>query len=148
MLAFRRNRILKDIRDSNKIKVNKLNRTSLTLAKGNYASCLSNNRTFSFRQIIKTNRFQSNQNKRVYTIYHNVNCKSKYTIHLMKYAKCKLQCDGKGETNLSLRINNHCKDVLKWNGMEFQQIYISHKEITILTLTLRLLSLNNSKTQS
>ena len=39
--------------------------------------------------------FQSNQNKRTYTIYHNVNYKSKYTIYLMEYAKCKLQYVGK-----------------------------------------------------
>ena len=57
--------------------------------------------------------FQSNQNKQIYTIYHNFNCNSKYTIYLMECTKCKLQYVGKAETDLNLRINNHCKDVLK-----------------------------------
>ena len=44
-------------------------------------------------------------------------CKSKYTIYLMKCTKCILQYDGKTETELNLRINNHRKDVLKLNAI-------------------------------
>ena len=65
--------------------------------------------------MIKMTTFQSNQNKRTYTIYHNVKCKSKYTIYLIECTKCKLQYVGKSETDLNLRINNHRKDVLKLN---------------------------------
>ena len=79
--------------------------------------CLSNNRTLCCRQIIKTITFQSNQNKRNCTIYHNVNCKSKYTIYLIECTNCKLQYVGKAETELILRINNHSKDVLKLNAI-------------------------------
>ena len=34
----------------------------------------------------------------------------------MECTKCKLQYVGKAETELNLRINNHCKDVLKLNA--------------------------------
>ena len=94
-----------------------MKRKSLTLDKGKCTSCLSNNRTLCCIQIVKTTTFQSNQNKRTYTIYHNVNCKSKYTIYLMECTKYKLQYVGKGETELNLRTNNHRKDVLKWNAI-------------------------------
>ena len=35
----------------------------------------------------------------------------------MKCTKCILQYDGKTETELNLRINNHRKDVLKLNAI-------------------------------
>ena len=117
ILAFRSNRNLKYIIGGNKREFNKVKRKSLTIAKGNYTPCLSNNRTLCCRQIIKTTTFQSNQNKMTYTIYHNVHCKSKYAIYLMECTKCKLQHVGKAETELNLRINNHRKDVLKLNAI-------------------------------
>ena len=80
-------------------------------------SCLSNNRKLCFRQIVKTTTCQSNQNKRTYRIYHNLNCKSKYTIHLIECTKCKLHRVGKTEAELNLRINNHHKDNLKLNAI-------------------------------
>ena len=105
---------------------NKVKRKSLTVAKGKCTPCLSNNRTLCCRQIIKTTTFQSNQNKRTYTIYHNVNCKSKYTIYLMECTKCKLQYVVKVETELNLRINNHRKDVLKLNAIPEKRSRFQH----------------------
>ena len=91
ILAFWRNRNLKDITGSDKIEFNKVKQKFFTVAKGNCMPCLSNNRTLCCRQIIKTITFQSNQNKKNCTIYHNVNCKSKYTIYLIECTDCKLQ---------------------------------------------------------
>ena len=51
------------------------------------------------RQMIKTTTFKINQNKRA--IYHNVNCKSNYTIYLIGCTKCKLQYVGKAEAELN-----------------------------------------------
>ena len=65
--------------------------------------------------------FQINQNKRTYRIYHNLNCKSKYTIHLIECTKCKLHRVGKTEAELNLRINNHRKDKLKLNAIPADQ---------------------------
>ena len=61
---------------------NKVKRETLTTAKEKCTPCSSNNRTLYCRQKIKTTTFQSNQNNRTYTIYHNVNCKCKYIIYL------------------------------------------------------------------
>ena len=101
ILAFRRNRKLKDVIDGKKTEFKKVKRKSVTVAKGKCTPYLSNNRTLCCRQIIKTVTFQSNHNKTTYTIYHNVNCKSKYTKYLMECTKCKLQYV---ETELNLRV--------------------------------------------
>ena len=61
---------------------NKVKRETLTTAKEKCTPCSSNNRTLCCRQKIKATTFQSNQNNRTYTIYHDVNCKSKYIIYL------------------------------------------------------------------
>ena len=98
ILTFRRNRKINDIISGNKTEFNKVKRKSFTMTKRKSTPCLQNNRTLCCRQIIKTATFQSNQNKRTYTIYHNVNCKSKQRVNtksLMKCTKCKLQYVGK-----------------------------------------------------
>ena len=46
-----------------------------------------------------------------------MNYKSKYTIYLTECTKCKLQNVGKAETELNLRINYNCKDVLNLNAV-------------------------------
>ena len=121
ILSFRRNRNLNDIIGGNKIEFNKVKRKSVTVAEGKHTPCLSNNRTLCCRQINKTTTFQSNQDKKICAIYHNVNCKSKYTIYLTECTKCKLQYVGKAETELNLRINNHRKDFLKLNAIPADQ---------------------------
>ena len=45
--------------------------------------CLANNRTLCCKQIIHTTTFRSNQTNRIFHIYHNLNCKSKYVIYLL-----------------------------------------------------------------
>ena len=120
ILAFCRNWNLKDIGD-NKIEFNKVKQKSLFQTKGTCMLCLSNNRTLCCRQIIKTTAFQINQNKRTYRIYHNLNCKSKYTICLVECMKWNLQYVGKAETELNQRINNHRKDNLKLNAIPADQ---------------------------
>ena len=61
--------------------------------------------------------FQRNQNKRTYTIYYNVNCKSKCTIPLMESWRSwwNVLNVRLAETELKLRIKDHRKDVLKLN---------------------------------
>ena len=91
ILAFCRDWNLKDIIGSNKIEFNKVKQKSLTVAKRNCTSCWWNNRALCCRQIIKKITFQSNQNKRTYTIYHNMNWKNKNTVYLMECTKCELK---------------------------------------------------------
>ena len=56
---------------------------------------------------------RSNQTKRIFCIYHNLSCKSKYVIYLLECTKCKIQYVGKAETEFNIRLNNHRKDVWK-----------------------------------
>ena len=103
-----------------KIEFNKVKQKSLTVAKGNCMPYLSKNRTKGLniccRQITKMTTFQSNQNKRTYTIYHNVNFKSKYTIYLVECTKCKLQY---WDTSTLRQVSN-CDGVML-------KIYLDHK---------------------
>ena len=57
--------------------------------------------------------FRSNQTNRIFHIYHNLNCKSKYAFYLLECTKCKIQYVGKAETEFTIRLNNHQKDVWK-----------------------------------
>ena len=51
---------------------------------------LANNRTLSCKQIVRTTTFRSNQTNRIFQIYHNLNCKSRYVIYLLECTKCKI----------------------------------------------------------
>ena len=57
--------------------------------------------------------FRSNQMNRIFHIYHNLNCKSKYVIYLLECIKCNRQYFGKPETEFNIRLSNHRKDVWK-----------------------------------
>ena len=57
--------------------------------------------------------FRSNQTNRIFQIYHNLNCKSKYVIYLLECTKSKIQYVGKAETEFNIGLNNHRKDVWK-----------------------------------
>ena len=61
--------------------------------------------------VIDTTTFQSYQTQQLYTIFHKLNCKSKFIIYLMECALCKIQYVGKAETAFNIRLNNHGKDV-------------------------------------
>ena len=62
-----------------------------------------------------TNTFMSQQTKRTFKIFFNLNCKSEYVIYLLECILCKIQYIGKAETALNLRIKNHRKDTGKPN---------------------------------
>ena len=61
----------------------------------------------------KTHSFRSQQNGRIFTIFHQVSCKSDFLIYLLECQKCHIQYVGKTETDFNLRLNNHLKDVYK-----------------------------------
>ena len=64
-------------------------------------------------QVQNTHSFHSQQNGRIFTIFHQVNCKSDFVLYLLEYKKCHIQYVGKAETDFNLRLNNHRKDVCK-----------------------------------
>ena len=63
------------------------------------------------KQVIDTSTFRSYQTQQLYTIFHKLNCKSKFIIYLMECASCRVQYVGKAETAFNIRLNNHRKDV-------------------------------------
>ena len=117
IIAFRRNLNLKDIIGSNTIENDKVKRRPSVKTKGKCSPCLSNAKSLCCKQILKTEKFQSTQNKKTFEIYHHVNCKSKNIIYLMECTKCKVQYIGKSETNFNIRLNNHRKDTNNINGI-------------------------------
>ena len=113
ILAFRRNKNLRDIIGTKLIENGKVRRKFTNKIQGKCTLCLANNRTLSCKQVVHTTTFRSNQTNRVIQIYHNLNCKSKFVIYLLEYTKCKIQFVGKAETEFNIRPNNHRKDVWK-----------------------------------
>ena len=113
ILAFRRNKILRDIIGTELFENGKVKRKFTNKIQGKCTPCLANNRTLCCKQIVHTTTFRSNQTNRIFQIYHNLNCKSKYVIYLLECTKCKIQYVGKAETEFNIRLNNHRKYVWK-----------------------------------
>ena len=61
--------------------------------------------------------FISQQTKRKFKIYHQVNCKSEYVVYLMECTLCNKKCVGKAETAFNIRLNNHRKDTKNSNAI-------------------------------
>ena len=117
MMAYRRNRNLKDITGSNTIRDGTVFRKKTTYKLGMCSPCKTIAANLCCKHLLETTEFQSNQTNKTYKIFHDVNCKSKMVIYLMECTKCRLQYIGKSETQLNLRINNHRKDSKKTNSI-------------------------------
>ena len=74
-----------------------------------------------------------------------MNCKSKYTIHLIECTKCKLHRVGKTEAELNLRINNHRKDKLKLNAIPADQHFAERDDFNPDTKFFIIEKLQNTK---
>ena len=117
IFAFRRNKNLRDIIGTKLIENGKVKRKFTNKIQSKCTPCLVNNRSLCCKQIVHTTTFRSNQTNRIFRIYHNLNCKSKYVIYLLDCTKYKLQYVGKAETEFNIRLNNHQKDVWKPDAM-------------------------------
>ena len=113
ILAFRRNKNLKDIIGTKLIENDKVKRKFTSKIQGQCTPCSANNRTLCCKQVVHTTTFRSNQMNKIFQIYHSLNCKSKYAIYLLECTKCKIHYVGKAETEFNIRLNNHQKDVWK-----------------------------------
>ena len=113
ILAFYPKKALRDIIGTKLIENGKVKRKFTNKIQGKCTPCLANNRTLCCKQIVPTTTFRSNQTNRIFQIYHNLNCKSKYVIYLLECTKCEIQYVEKSETEFSIRLNNHRKDVWK-----------------------------------
>ena len=74
ILAFRRNKNLRDIIGTKLIENSKVKRKFTNRIQDKFTPCLANNRTMCCcKQIVHTT-FGSNQTNRIFHIYHNLNC--------------------------------------------------------------------------
>ena len=78
ILAFRRNKNLRDIIGTKLIENSKVKMKFKNKIQGKCTPCLANNRTLCSKQAVHTTTFGSNQINRICQIYHNLYCKSKY----------------------------------------------------------------------
>ena len=80
ILAFRRNKNLRDIIGTKLFENDKFKRKFTDKVHGKCTPCLANNRTFCYKQVANTATFRSNQTNRIFQIYHNLYCKRKYLL--------------------------------------------------------------------
>ena len=79
--------------------------------KGKNEPCNTSKASLCCKEVIETSRFRSYQTQQVYTIFHKLNCKSKFSIYLMECTSYRVQYVGKAVTAFNIRLNNHRKDV-------------------------------------
>ena len=117
IIAFRKNRNLKQIIGSNTTEHDKTLIRSNNKVNGKSSPCLSNTRTLCCKQVVSTTSFKSNETNRAFKIFHNINCKSTFLIYLLECNICNIQYLGKSETTFNIRFNNHRKDVKDPNAL-------------------------------
>ena len=110
-VTFKRNLNLQEIKGGHTIKNGKVYKAHSKNRKGKCDPCNTSKPSLCCRQVIDTSTFWSYQTQQLYTIFHKLNCKSKFIIYLMEWALCKVQYVGKVETTFNIGLNNHWKDV-------------------------------------
>ena len=115
--AFKRNKNLKEIVGGTCIKNSKVKKLNIPSRTRKCTPCLSGAGTVCFNQVLTTNTIISQQTKRTFNIFFNLNCKSEYVIYVMECISYKMQYVGKVETVFNLRLNNHRKDTKKPNSI-------------------------------
>ena len=117
IIAFRKNKNLKQIIGSNTTEHNKKLIRSNNKVNGKSSPFLSNTRTLCCKQVVSTTSFKSNQTNCVFKIFHIISCKSTFLIYLLECTICNNQYVGKRETTFNIRLNNHRKDVKDPNAL-------------------------------
>ena len=111
VIAYRRNKNLRDIIGGNKVLNNKkIIKPSTNRQLGISKPCLTRRDNLCCQQVLKTESFKSYRTGQTFRIYHNLTCKSFGLIYLLQCQVCLLQYIGKSETPFNLRLNNHRKD--------------------------------------
>ena len=83
--------------------------------------------------------FKSHHTKKIYKIFHNVNCTSSWVIYLMEWVLFNKQFVGKAEISVNIRLKHHRKDLEKVDTItackHFQQEshnFNKHAKLTII----------------
>ena len=124
ILAFKRNKNLKDIIGGNKAFDNKKNLNVKKFNKGKCQPCFTRSINLCCKQLKNWSTFQIVFNENTFLIRHNVTCKSSSVIYLKECTLCgKLQYVGKSEYSLNLRMNTHRNDVWGTDGIRCDKNY-------------------------
>ena len=122
VLAFRRNKNLRDILGQTHLSRGKKTIPEKLRKNGGCQACLSHARNQCCNHIISTKTFRSQTTKEEFEIRHSLNCRSKNVIYLGFCNKCPgTQYVGKSEPPVNLRINTHRHDVKSPNGGAFDK---------------------------
>ena len=122
ILAFKRNKNLRDIIGVNKVFDNKKILNVKKFNKGKSQPCFTRSINLCCKQPKTSSTFQSVFNKKTFLIRHNVTCKSSCVIYLMECCLCKKsQYVGKSEYSVNLRINTHRNDVWRTDGPPYDK---------------------------
>ena len=117
ILAFKRDKNLKDIIGDDKVFDNKKILNIKKFNKGKCQPCFKRSINLCCKQLKICSTFQSAFNKISFLIRHNATSKSSCIIYLMECSLCeKSQYVGKSEYSLNLRMNTHRNDVWRTNG--------------------------------
>ena len=122
VLAFRRNKNLRDILGQTHLSRNRKITAMKPRKEGSCYACLSGAGSQCCSHVISTKTFTSATNKKTFRIRHNLNCRSRNVIYLAYCNLCtKSQYIGKSEPPVHLRINTHRRDVKGPNGGRFDK---------------------------
>ena len=122
VIAFRRNKNLRDLIGQTHLSKNKKIIPKKTPTIGASSACLSRANNQCCKHIISTKTFQSNKTKEIFHIRHRLNCRSRNFIYLGYCNLCpKTQYVGKSDPPLNLRINTHRYYVTSPNGGLFDK---------------------------
>ena len=125
ILAFRRNKNLRDLIGQTHLAANKKIIKSKK-KEGGSSACLSRANNQCCKQVISTKTFSSMETKETFKIFHQLNCRSKNVIYLGYCNKCpNSQYIGKSEPPVNLRINTHRHDVSSQTGLNFDKHFAS-----------------------
>ena len=109
IVAFRRNKNLKDLIGGTTIENDKVKRQKTT--KGKSSSCDKDKRSKCCKQVVNTTKFKSSITKRTYNIREKMHCKDTWLVYLLTCMKCLIQYTGKTEWPFNQRLNKHRFDV-------------------------------------
>ena len=121
IIAFKRNRNLKDIIGGTRLMKNK-KIIRETPKQGHCGPCLTQIGNICCQHILSTNSFKSASTGEKFLIRHHVNCRTRKGIYLATCKLCPhLQYVGKFETQWSDRLYNHRKDAKKRKSIPYDE---------------------------
>ena len=99
MITYKRNKNFGELRGGHTLQGGKVFKTYLQIIKDKSKSCNTRNKSsFCCTQLVNTKTFESYQTKKMFKIFHKLNCTSNFAMYLMKCTLCKVQYAGKAET--------------------------------------------------